>query len=351
MASVPARQHALPAVETRAGALPRGAGWEAVVAGERPVLFKGAAADWPLVRAGQRSPREAADMLLATQSGAPVVVFRGAPEIQGRFFYTEALDGFNFVAAREPFAPVIEDLVAHLDEPAAPSLYIGSTDLQQFFPRLMETNGLDLAAIHPMLAEHPGLGSIWIGNRTIATCHYDAAHNIAVCAAGHRRFTLFPPEQAANLYPGPLEPTPGGQVVSMVDFAAPDFARFPRFAQALEAGQVADMAPGDVLVYPALWWHHVEALDGFNILVNYWWNAVPAHIDSPQGALLHALMSLRDRPASEKRAWAALFDYYVFGDAERPRAHLPAHAQGPLGPMDEPTARRLRALVQRKLQR
>jgi hypothetical protein len=62
-------------------------------------------------------------------------------------------------------------------------------------------------------------------------------------------------------------------------------------------------------------------------------------------------MSLRDRPESEKRAWAALFDYYVFGDAERPRAHLPAHAQGPLAPIDDMIARRLRALIQRKLQR
>ncbi len=351
MASAPARQSALPAVETRAGPLPRGAGWETLVAEDRPVLFKGAAADWPLVRAGLRAPGAAAEMLRATHSGAPVVVFRGAPEIHGRFFYTDAVDGFNFTAAREPFAPVIEELMAHLDDRAAPSLYIGSTDLKLFFPRLMETNGLDLAGIHPMLAEHPGLGSIWIGNRTVATCHYDFSHNIAVCAAGHRRFTLFPPDQAANLYPGPLEPTPGGQVVSMVDFAAPDIARFPRFADALAAAQVAEMAPGDVLVYPAMWWHHVEALDGFNILVNYWWNAVPAHIDSPQVTLLHALLSLRDRPQSEKRAWAALFEHYVFGDADLPRAHLPPHAQGPLGPMDDMTARRLRALVQRKLQR
>jgi hypothetical protein len=63
------------------------------------------------------------------------------------------------------------------------------------------------------------------------------------------------------------------------------------------------------------------------------------------------MLSLRDRPDSEKAAWRALFDYYVFGDAERPREHLPAHARGPLAPIDDPMARRLRATILRKLQR
>jgi hypothetical protein len=162
---------------------------------------------------------------------------------------------------------------------------------------------------------------------------------------------LFPPEQVANLYPGPLAPTPGGQVVSMVDFAAPDLARFPRFADALAAGQVAELEPGDVLVYPALWWHHVEALDAFNVLVNYWWNAAPAFMDTPMDTMLHAFLSLRDRPAQEKAAWRAMFDHYVFGDADAVAAHLPAAARGPLAPIDGSTARQLRAYLLGRLNR
>lgn len=347
MASAPLRPASPAAVETRGGPLPGGAGWEALVAEDRPVLFKGAARDWPLVQAGLRSAREAADMLVAAQSGEPVTVYRGEPGMAGRFFYTDAVDGFNFTGTREPFAPVMDEILAG----APQHIYIGSTDIAHFFPRLGAANGLDLGGIHPMLTEHRGFGSVWIGNRTTATCHYDFSHNIAVCVAGRRRFTLFPPDQAANLYPGPLDPTPGGQVVSMVDFAAPDFARFLRFREALDQAQVAEMEPGDVLVYPAMWWHHVEAQDDFNVLVNYWWNAVPGFIDSPQVTLLHAMLSLRDRPESEKRAWAALFDYYIFGDAGRPRAHLPDHAQGPLAPIDDSIARRLRAIITRKLQR
>src|SRR6187402_960207 len=338
-------------VETRTGPLPRGESWEALVAEDRPVLFKGAAADWPLVRAGLSSADEAAALLVGGWSGQPVVVYRGAPEIEGRYAYTPQDDGFNFAASREPLDTVLAEILTLQDDPAAPSIYVGSTDLGLYFPGLGDAVPFDLAAIHPMLAEHPGLASVWLGNRTTATCHYDDTHNIAVCAVGQRRFTLFPPEQAGNLYPGPLEPTPGGQVVSMVDFAAPDFERHPRFATARETAQVAEMEPGDVLVYPAMWWHHVEALAEFNVLVNFWWNAVPGYVDSPQITLLHALLSLRGRPAGEKAAWKALFDYYVFGDADAARAHLPEHVHGALAPLDDTLARRLRAQVTKRLQR
>lgn len=338
-------------VETRTGPLPRGEAWEALVAEDRPVLFKGAAANWPLVGAGLSSAEAAAALLVEGWSGQPVVVYRGAPGIEGRFAYTPEVDGFNFAASREPLDAVLREILALRGDPAAPSIYVGSTDLGLYFPGLGEAVPLDLAAIHPMLAEHPGLASAWLGNRTTATCHYDDTHNIAVCAVGRRRFTLFPPEQAANLYPGPLDPTPGGQVIAMVDLAAPDLERHPRFARALDAALVAEMEPGDVLTYPAMWWHHVEALADFNVLVNFWWNAVPGYVDSPRATLLHALLSLRDRPAGEKAAWRALFDYYVFGDPEAPRAHLPEAARGALAPIDDTIARRLRALVTRKLQR
>src|SRR6201999_1875668 len=130
-----------------------------------------------------------------------------------------------------------------------------------YLPGLGAENGLALN--DPMFEANPPTVSIWLGNRTLAATHYDLSNNIACCMVGHRRFTLFPPDQVANLYPGPLEPTPGGQVVSMVDFRDPDRARYPRFAEAEAAGQVAELDPGDILFYPALWWHQVEALDGF----------------------------------------------------------------------------------------
>src|SRR5262249_1920047 len=160
----------------------------------------------------------------------------------------------------------------------APSFYVGSTDVDVYLPSLRAEN--DLALNHPMFASNPPLVGIWIGNRTIVSAHYDMSNNIACSLVGKRRFTLFPPDQAPNLYPGPLDPTPAGQVVSMVDFANPDFERHPNFKEALAAAEVADLDPGDVLFYPALWWHRVEALESFNVMINYWWNTSPAFMDT-----------------------------------------------------------------------
>jgi ribosomal protein L16 Arg81 hydroxylase len=162
---------------------------------------------------------------------------------------------------------------------------------------------------------------------------------------------MFPPEQIFNLYPGPLEPTPGGQAISLVEFANPDFDRFPRFREALAAGQVAEVEPGDAVFIPSMWWHHIEALSPLNTLVNYWWSTSPSFIPSPMNSLYHALWSLRDRPEREKRAWRNVFDYYVFGPSERAGAHLPERARGKLGPIDDTKARQIRAMLLNSLNR
>jgi ribosomal protein L16 Arg81 hydroxylase len=190
-----------------------------------------------------------------------------------------------------------------------------------------------------------------MGNRTIASSHYDAPNNIACCAVGRRRFTLFPPEQIFNLYPGPLEPTPGGQAVSLVDMHSPDLGKYPRFREALAAGQSAELEPGDAIFIPSMWWHHVEGLSPFNALVNYWWSSVPAYMPSPMQALYHAMWTLRDRPEREKQAWKNVFEYYVFGPSERASEHLPEAARGVLGPIDDAQARQLRAMLINKLNR
>ncbi|MBB5711010.1 cupin-like domain-containing protein [Sphingomonas xinjiangensis] len=332
------------------GIAPDAIPFDALMVEQQPAILRGVACDWPLVREGLGSAKSALDYLAGFDAGRSVVAFTGAPAIQGRFFYNEALTGFNFEGARVGLSAMLKRIVDHLVDVDAPSFYIGSTDLGTYLPGLREA-GNDLVLNHAMFVANPPITSIWIGNRTVATAHYDMSHNLACCAVGRRRFTLFPPEQVANLYPGPLEPTPGGQVVSMVDFRQPDFAAHPDFRTALETAEIAELEPGDVLFYPALWWHHVEALDPFNVLVNYWWNTSPAFMDTPQNTLLHAMLSLRDRPAPEKTAWKALFDYYIFGPSERASAHLPEHARGPLSSLDAATARRLRAQLIGKLNR
>jgi|HigsolmetaAR204D_1030405.scaffolds.fasta_scaffold00171_3 hypothetical protein len=341
-------EYVLKKTRTLTGISPTAVPYDALMEEGQPTILKGLARDWPLVRAGD-SPQSAVAYLKRFYNGRRVVVFVARPELKGRFGYTADATKLDFQADRGLLDEYLDRILQHLGDENAPSIYIGSTDVDVYLPGFRKEN--DLVLNHPMFEANPPLVGAWIGNRTTALAHYDMSYNIACCLVGRRRFTLFPPEQVENLYPGPLEPTPGGQVVTMADIHAPDFERFPKLREALAAAEVAELEPGDVLFYPALWWHQVDALESFNVMVNYWWNVAPAFMDTPQTTLLHAILSLRDRPEAEKRAWRALFDYYVFGPADRSSAHLPEPARGLLGPLDEIKARRLRSLLVQRLNR
>ncbi|NII09380.1 cupin-like domain-containing protein [Oleiagrimonas sp. C23AA] len=317
-----------------------------LLAAGQPVVLRGLACDWALTQAGQHSVAEAMSCLRGHYNQRPIQYSYGAPDIAGRVFYTEDFTRINCEVRRGRLDELLDAIAEHLDDPRPPTWYMASAPVDALLPGLRDSGDLNLSAcgIHAP-------PRIWIGNRTIASAHYDAMNNIACNVVGRRRVTLFPPEQVANLYPGPLQPTPGGQAVSVVDFAAPDFTRYPRFRDALAASSSSVLEPGDALFIPNPWWHHVEALESFNVLLNYWWSSMPAHVPTPMHALYHALWSIRDRPEQEKRAWRAIFDYYVFGPAERAGEHLPEAARDVLGPLDETLARQLRAMLIHQLNR
>lgn len=314
-------------------------------AGE-PVVLKGLVAQWPLVHAGLSSAQAGMRYLESFYNGKTVGTHFGDAQIAGRLFYEDDFSKLNTTVRRARLDEVLGTIEQHLGDAHAPTCYVPSTTIDACLPGFRAENDLPFAAygLAPLV-------SIWIGNRTIASCHYDAPDNLACCAVGRRTLTLFPPEQIFNLYPGPLDLTPGGQAVSVVDFAQPDFERYPRFRDALRASRRAELEPGDAILIPSMWWHHVQALSPFNVLVNYWWGQSPAFIPSPMNALYHALWTLRDRPEREKRAWLNVFEYYVFGPAGRAGAHLPQSARGVLGPLDEAKARQLRAMLLNHLNR
>jgi hypothetical protein len=323
--------------------------YDELFAGNEPVLLRGIAAGWPLVEAARRSPQAVMDLLAASYNRKPVIVYVGEPRMQGRFTYNDALTGFNYQAERRDLTEVLDRIRADFSSDEHAFYYMNSIVVDESFPGLSRDNSLIFN--HPDFARYPRVGKIWIGTESRAAAHYDVPRNIACCVLGRRRFTLFPPEQIANLYPGPLNLTPGGQVVTLADLQRPDFVRFPRLQQALAAARTADLEPGDALYYPSLWWHEVAALDRFNVMMNTWWVDAPGYMGDPMDVLMHAMLGLRDRTADERRAWRALFDYYIFGDAAVPRAHLPVQAHGALADMNESNARRLRAAIHHSLNR
>jgi hypothetical protein len=306
--------------------------FEEIRRAREPVVLRGLVASWPVVRA--------ADILAYLNScGAtrPVGPIAAPPSERGRFFYNEAVTGLNFGSARMPLSEFLAQLAAAaaLEEP--PGLALQSEIISDLLPKFAAENVLSLL---------PNVNArIWIGNRIRVAAHYDLMENVACNVAGRRRFTLFPPDQIGNLYPGPFEITPAGTPVSMVDAAAPDLEKYPRFAQAWAHARQATLEPGDALYIPYCWWHAVDSLEPVSALVNYWWSDAPHGVAGAYDALLHAMLAYRHLPAHQRDVWRKLIDYYVFESDGDPGAHLPPHARGVLGPGTPQLFARMRAML------
>jgi hypothetical protein len=282
--------------------------------------------------------------ICARDEGRPVETFVGPAAIGGRFFYDDGMSGFNFERRPQPLAQTLAWLLSHVEDDAPQAVYAGAVDVRAHLPRLAQEMALDLV-------DQTTAPRIWIGNAVEVSPHFDQSHNIACVVAGRRRFTLFPPEQVANLYVGPLEFTVAGQPMGMASPDAPDLARYPRFKKALESAMTAVLEPGDAIYIPPLWWHHVRSLEPLNVLVNYWWDAAPAGAGSPFESLVHGLLAIGRLPEAERRAWRTLFDHYVFQTGVDPAAHLEPQRRGVLGPMTPQLSQKIRAFLVRGLQR
>jgi hypothetical protein len=307
-----------------------------VLSANEPVVMRGLVSEWPAVQAGIRSARDAADYVRQFYAGRPLTASYAPASIRGRVGYNEDLSGFNFEPVTVGLDDFFDRLFTHIDDAEPPASYIGSTLLDTWFPGFREENDLMLNGFSPLV-------SLWVGNQIRVSAHFDFPDNIACCIAGRRRFTLFPPEQLDNLYIGPWDRTPAGQAISLVDLHEPDFDRFPKFRDALESAREVVLDPGDAIFVPSMWWHHVEGLDGLNMLVNYWWRSTPHYMGTPVNVLKHALLSLRGLRPEQREAWRHILDYYVFDAGDDATAHIPAASRGILGPMDENAARQLRA--------
>lgn len=315
---------------------------EKLLENARPVVLKGYVAHWPIVTTAKDSSQGAMDYLTKFYNDRPVHVMRSDSANKGRLFYTDDLSGFNFTRTRENLNDVFRELTEGLTKPDANTLYVGSTAIDHIFPGLRSEGDLLPLAKKALI-------SIWMGNQSRIAAHYDAPDNIACVVAGRRRFTLFPSNQIDNLYIGPIDFTPAGQPASLVDFHAPDYQRFPKFREAEKHAIVAELEPGDAIYVPSMWWHHVEGLDDFNILINYWWRQVENYVGAPADALLHGILSIRELPKEQRQYWQEIFNYYVFNPVDQP--HIPSSRKGVLQDLDANLARTLRSMLLNKLNR
>jgi len=303
-----------------------------------PVVFRGLAADWPAVRA-----EDPPAYLSRFDRGGAINIAVAPPAAKGWLSYTPDLTALTF--RREPgtLATLFARLRQAADESEPPAIAAQAVAVDEVLPGFTSENHTDLvpADIAPR---------IWIGNRVRVATHHDMTSNIAVVMAGRRRFTLFPPEQVANLYIGPFEFTPAGTPVSLFDPDEADLDRFPLAAEAMRHALVVELVPGDAIFIPHMWWHHVRSLDALSILVNYWWNEAPPPQPglAPIDAMIHALLTFSGLPQNQREAWRAMFDQVVFGPAP---AHIPGGKRGIRGDLTEESKERLRRQIAQMMAR
>lgn len=308
-----------------------------------PLIIRGLIKDWPAVN--KNNAEDLSQYLIDFYQGSTIGAFIGDKSINGRYFYNDDLSRLNFTQQAVKLDQILTEIIKYLDSEQAPSYYVGSANINKILPKFNLDNNI------PTLEQYKPLASIWISNKSRIAAHHDLPNNLACCVAGTRTFTLFPPDQVSNLYIGPLDLTPAGQAISLVDFHKPDHQKFPKFKTALEQAQIAKLEPGDALFLPSMWWHQVEAHDNFNVLVNYWWNDNPLHAGAPIDALLHSLLNIKPLNTEQKKAWQALFDYYVFSDNQTQLSHIPKEQLGSLNPNDIAMTRQLRTKLINKLNR
>jgi hypothetical protein len=314
----------------------------ALTSAAEPVVFRGLVSHWPVVAAGRAGHATLFDYLSRFDAGQPVATVFAPAEAGGRFFYDDDLTGMNFKGGRARLKKTFDFLAEHAGDAEQTALAAQSAPAWNALPGFAEDNPLPLLGpdVEPR---------VWIGNRVIVAAHHDPFENIACVVAGRRRFTLFPPDQVENLYMGPFERTPAGATISLVSFEDPDLDRFPRFARALETAQSAELEPGDAIYVPYLWWHHVRSLETVNMLVNYWWTPPNQGRGLARDAFMHAMLTLRALPPAHRQAWKAMFDHYVFRTEGDAADHLPVHAKGILGDLDETAGKELLTILSRVL--
>ena len=120
----------------------------------------------------------------------------------------------------------------------------------------------------------------------LSPCHYDDQHNVFCQLAGRKSFLIFAPDHAMpHLAPYPThhcadrraradcENSRAAAAVQGTRGCLPGDASF----KALRGTAVeAVLEPGDTLILPAHWWHHVQALGEGSVSISFWMMRVMA---------------------------------------------------------------------------
>lgn len=108
------------------------------------------------------------------------------------------------------------------------------------------------------LGKKDGNGLFFVGSSHVWTAaHCDIGTSVFIQMQGRKRWVFYGPDQTALLYPYSQHRNVAYNLG--VDVHRPNLETHPLFKQA--RGYEVILEPGDVLIFPSLWWHAIQNLD------------------------------------------------------------------------------------------
>lgn len=146
---------------------------------------------------------------------------------------------------------------------------------------LTQTNLLELAPMLRIGCKFPPFQpvsllsrtNVWLGPQgTKSKLHYDSDYNLFVQLYGKKIITLIDPRDSSACYPTNVTWYDG---YSPIDVTDPDFRVYPRFRDVTLFQET--LSPGDMLFIPKRWWHDIRSLET-SISVNLWWTTLSGFV-------------------------------------------------------------------------
>jgi hypothetical protein len=269
--------------------------FDTIVANRIPVLFRGAATDWPCTRRWTPAYlRERLSHKVVTATRSPSRLYRPDPE-QGHY----APDQMQKMLFGE-FMDSICNASPNADDH---SYYLHRQSLDEHLPELRDDvrvpSYLDNFAMM--------LVSLWMGPAgSVTPIHHDFTDNLFVQVQGRKRVILYDPDPDCAFYRMPFRSSNGRSSwhVSRVGSAdSADFNAHPLFRQARAVESVVEA--GDIVFIPNFYWHEVHSLDSPSISLSYWWDQRSVSETEAAIAKLTEFVGFYD---AQSPAWRSLID-------------------------------------------
>jgi Cupin-like domain len=301
---------------------------------DEPVVLTGCMDDWKLYRELQAAPTYEQKMaVLGSLIGERPVTFHRLPrEHKGQFhFQPDNLERLTFgkstKQAEVPFDAFASQALGSLRGASEDYVYMQAHYIPPATP-LFNALGPNVLSF---LREDQVHATLWVGsNGQVVNLHYDDFLTFICMADGVKRVTLFSPDLLPYIYQAPFDRMIECAQVSLVRLLELDLKRYPLFAEALKDARVVDLQPGEVLLVPPMWWHHVESF-GLNVMVNNRvFFASFEHFEEVYANLTHAVRLFVHVPAERRARAMALYQQTLFapgGVVEPGPSHAAALAE------------------------